>query len=189
VAEIHRASSSLPATEHTIEHELAIATRAVDHVGRLASGWRGPIDELVRRLARLSTSTEPVSQVSLHGDLKLDHLHRLGTQLVVIDIDRAGHGEAAIDLGNLLADVRWWGRGLSDELVDHAAAAVGRGYSGAVVGAPRTRVMEAIGVLRIAGRRPRLASRSWLAETARMLSVADRLVGQAEQEIGLRAIS
>jgi Phosphotransferase enzyme family len=182
-AGLHGAPAPATSAVHTVERELAIAARAVGHVGLLAGHHRNQIAELVDRLTALASATDPGPVVALHGDLKLDHLHRFQGRLLVIDIDRAAPGEAAIDLGNLLADVRWWGRSLHPDQLRAAVAAVGRGYGGDRASSPRTRLMEAVGLLRIAGRRPCLTSRRWLQETGWAIAAVEGLVVEVEREL------
>ncbi len=186
-ARIHGVSTTSAPNEHAVDNELAITARAVQHVGELAPEHRRVVEEIVERLRLAATSTDPVRVVTLHGDMKLDHLHRCDGQLVVIDIDRAGHGEAAIDLGNLMADMRWWGRADPGH-VDEAVAELVRGYDDSLAESPRVRLMEAVGLLRIAGRRPQLSSPSWLMETTRLLGTVAHLTDRLEQELGLSSV-
>jgi hypothetical protein len=188
MAQVHQVASTNTTVEHLVKHELAIATRAVQHVGDLAPELRSRVEAIVERLRGALTLTDPVEAVALHGDMKLDHLHRRQDQLLIIDIDRAGHGEAAIDLGNLSADVRWWGRAHAQELVAAATAGVVHGYGDAIAESPRAHLMEAIGLLRIAGRRPQLTSRAWLTETTQVIGVVERLTERLEQDLGVRVV-
>jgi Phosphotransferase enzyme family len=187
-ARIHGVSTTTASIEHSVDNELAIAARAVRHIGELAPQHRGTVEEIVERLWVAATSTDPVRVVTLHGDIKLDHLHRCNGQLLVIDIDRAGHGEAAIDLGNLMADIRWWGRADPAGHMDAAVAEVVRGYDDSLAESPRVRLTEAVGLLRIAGRRPQLTSPSWLVETTGLLDTVGHLTDRLERELGVSSV-
>ena len=187
LAQVHGASGDVAGAEHTVEHELLIATRAVRHLSALVIEWRTAIGELLGRLQALSLNVDPARATILHGDVKLDHLHRRRAELLMIDIDRAGHGEASLDVGNLLADVRWWGRAQPEQVTDMAISDVLVGYDGSPVASLRTRLVEAIGLLRIAGRRPRLNRSNWREETAGLLMAVDDLVARLEREVGSSA--
>ena len=44
----------------------------------------------------------------VHGDLKADHLLCGPDGIAVLDTDRSGLADPALDIGKLLADLRWW---------------------------------------------------------------------------------
>jgi aminoglycoside phosphotransferase (APT) family kinase protein len=141
------------------------------------------LDDLIGRLGSLVgvVGTGPV--VSLHGDCKLDHLHRGGSVMHLIDIDNAGPGDAALDLGNLLADVRWWARRAPREIVDASVRAVVVAY-GPLASAPSIDLVEALSLLRITARRTRPDQADWIAQTTAGIVEVEHLVERLELRLG-----
>lgn len=117
----HDSAADLAAAGGTLAqlHRTAVALRAawtvavpgctrdtVDQVARLlpdeAERARALDDAVRDRLARHSRRTD--SAVALHGDFSLDQVICADDGARLIDLDRAGLGPAARDLGGLLAD-------------------------------------------------------------------------------------
>ena len=61
--------------------------------------------EVVERLEDLPTEEPRLG----HGDLKCDNILAAEDRIWLLDLDRTGLADPAMDLGKLLADLRWWG--------------------------------------------------------------------------------
>jgi len=88
--------------------EATATARAGEHVAALLPGagatYTALLAEATERLDR--DHGEPL--VLCHGDLKCDNLLVHESGLRILDLDRARMAEPALDLGKLLADLRWW---------------------------------------------------------------------------------
>ena len=169
---------------HTLASALVTTERAVRHLRAWLASGDARLDDLLGRLGVLVGCTPESAIVSLHGDCKLDHLHRRASVMHLIDIDNSGRGEAALDIGNLLADVWWWARSAPAELVASSRQAVLDGY-GNPPDATRVALAEAIALLRIAGRRPRIDRPGWMRETEGAVASVERLVLEIERTLGI----
>jgi aminoglycoside phosphotransferase (APT) family kinase protein len=105
---IHDIDVGPVAAERGVADEVAAAARACAHITGLLPALGG-------RLRRMLDSTGeriqglPVEAPALtHGDAKCDNLLVGRDRLTVIDLDRCGYADPALDLGKLLADLRWW---------------------------------------------------------------------------------
>lgn len=93
---------------HDVRAELAATLRAGEHITTLlppvGRTYRALATEIAERLDRLPS--EPRTLV--HGDLKCDNLMVNDGQLWILDLDRSCWADPALDLGKLVADLRWW---------------------------------------------------------------------------------
>ncbi|MGW0231877.1 aminoglycoside phosphotransferase family protein [Actinopolymorpha singaporensis] len=99
-------SAHLPA--HGAEAELAATTRAAEHIQGLLPRVGGRLRDVVARIGD-GLAARPVESPTLtHGDLTCDNLLAAGDQVRLIDLDRTGFAEPALDLGKFVADLWWW---------------------------------------------------------------------------------
>ena len=115
----------------------------------------------------------------IHGDYKSDHVLVSSAGLALIDVDRAGPGDRALDLAKFLADLHWWLAPpplgpAPDVAVAQAAFLAGYGEVGREL-LRRARILEAVLVLRLAARRPGLQNANWATLTEALVSRAERL--------------
>jgi Ser/Thr protein kinase RdoA (MazF antagonist) len=90
------------------EAEAATTLRSLEHVAALAPGSAGALESLLSEtVARLTELPDETGHL-LHGDYKCDNLLVTDDRLVLLDFDRVTVGDPALDLGKLLADLRWW---------------------------------------------------------------------------------
>jgi hypothetical protein len=108
----------------------------------------------------------------------------------VIDLDRCSAGDAALDLGKLLADLRWWSAATCAGNADRAQQHFLEGYFGD--GGPsrllRGRVYEALLLLKIAAHRVPLFDARWQARIDALVSEAERALAGAERDPRLRRV-
>ncbi|GAB3077595.1 aminoglycoside phosphotransferase family protein [Nocardioides zeae] len=104
VADLHGTATGLPLEERPLR---ALA-QARDQLALLLPTEAGRIAALAARAAQALHDAPLGPVVTLHGDLSRDQLVLDGSpdtpRIGVLDLDRARRGEAADDLGNLLAD-------------------------------------------------------------------------------------
>ena len=180
LAVVHGSAMASGSRLRSLDAELATTGRAVGHLRPWLPAGTHRIDDLLGRLAVL-VARVPVAPIgSLHGDCKLDHLHRKASVMHLIDIDNAGHGETALDVGNLLADLRWSARDRSPEEVEARRRSIIEGY-GPAAAQPRVALVEAISLLRITARRPRVDRPGWIAASDDGLRSVEQLVAWLEE--------
>nr|WP_238345473.1 aminoglycoside phosphotransferase family protein [Actinopolymorpha cephalotaxi] len=99
-------SAHLPA--HGADAELAATTRAAEHIQGLLPRVGGRLRDVVARIGD-GLAGRPVESPTLtHGDLTCDNLLATPDQVRLIDLDRTGFAEPALDLGKFVADLWWW---------------------------------------------------------------------------------
>ncbi len=109
-------STSAGAGSRDARDEIAATLRAGQHIETLlptvGSDYRALVDELTAALDLIPTEAPAFN----HGDLKADNVLTLGDsagsgghpQIRLLDLDRSGPADPALDLGKFVADLRWW---------------------------------------------------------------------------------
>lgn len=92
----------------SVRVELAATRRAGEHIVTLLPGtgrtYQAVLDDVTDRLDRLPSGVATV----VHGDLKAENLVATGHRIRLLDLDRCGWADPALDLAKFLADLRWW---------------------------------------------------------------------------------
>ena len=165
----------------TLAGEIDAVERAAQHVDALL-----PLTgaALRRTLAAVRESGERAGAETatlVHGDFKLDHLLWDGAEVTVIDLDRARLGEPALDLGKMLADVRWRRAqaGLARDGDSGDRLLHGYGPIGAH-GRARAGLYEAVFLLKAAARRASLLDPGWEEVMAATVREAQGLVAAGD---------
>lgn len=141
--------------------ELRATRRACEHISALLPGAGAEIAALLERARDLYARLPQESPTFVHGDFKLDHLWEGSGGVTVMDLDSACSADPALDIGKLLADLRWQPvAGLSDEHA-HAEFLHGYGIEPAAERLARARVWEAVWLIKIAARRVPVIAPSW----------------------------
>jgi ATP-binding cassette subfamily B protein len=114
-------------SERTPEAILAAAARRAELVSAVVPELADRVDALVAWLAE--TIPDPGALVLSHGDLHVDQLLRVGTDLALVDFDELCLAPPALDLGTYIADVA---RGRSGDLaaIDAVRDPLLEGYGG-----------------------------------------------------------
>jgi hypothetical protein len=161
-----------------VHDEAARVRRAAQHLDALLPDVAASLHATIDRAVELA---EPYDgdEAIVHGDCKLSHvLAARGRNLVMIDLDRAGRGDPALDVGKMAADLRC--RCITDE--GHTGESLVREFTGAYGGDPhlvqRAAVFEALLLIKAAARRVPLFDRRWPETTGAVVSVAAGLVQQ-----------
>jgi len=101
----------LPAQDDTARDsvaEIASTVRAGEHLAALlpdvAADFLSTVKDVADDLARVPTEAPTFA----HGDAKSDNVLALGEQVRLLDLDRCGPADPALDLAKFVADLRWW---------------------------------------------------------------------------------
>jgi aminoglycoside phosphotransferase (APT) family kinase protein len=150
-----------PGPPSTLAGEIEAVERAAQHIEALLP----PAGAALRRT--LATAREWGERAGegrsalIHGDFKLDHLLWNRGTVTVIDLDRARPGEPALDMGKMLADLRWRRAGAA-AIGDGPAARLLHGYGpGGTDAGARAGLYEAIFLIKAAARRASLLDPGW----------------------------
>jgi aminoglycoside phosphotransferase (APT) family kinase protein len=100
--------AALGGTPRTGQAEVAATLRAGEHIRALLPAAGRASDALVADVARELDQVGLEPPTLIHGDLKCDNVMTAGDRLDLLDFDRAGLGDPALDLGKIVADLRWW---------------------------------------------------------------------------------
>jgi Ser/Thr protein kinase RdoA (MazF antagonist) len=154
-------SSGEPLAAHDARAELASTVRAGEHIAALlpAAGaeYRTLSEEVLDHLDRMP----PEAPSMVHGDAKSDNVVAHADRICVLDLDRCGSADPALDLGKFLADLSWWSRELAVDARPLFAALVA-GY-GACDPArwKRARLLAVLFSLKLAARRHPVHGVGW----------------------------
>lgn len=179
IHESRTAAESVPALEavgvHAVEDEAASVLRAGEHIAALlppvATTYADVVADVVDRLQRLSTEAATCT----HGDLKADNILVDGARLHLLDLDRACWAEPAMDLGKLLADLRWWSRSRGAAAAMEGALRAGYGPCTGVRWA-RAELLATLFEVKFAARRCVMHDPRWPASVREQVSrAAERL--------------
>jgi aminoglycoside phosphotransferase (APT) family kinase protein len=157
--------------ERTVQIEAASTLRAGEHIAALLPQVGQLYAALVWAAVDALDGLPGEAATFAHGDLKSDNLLVHDGQLRILDLDRSCWAEPAIDLGKLLADLRWWCPLGRDADVLSAAFRAGYGPCDPV----RCVRAELIGVLfqlRLAARRCPVHDSNWEAQVRRRVTAA-----------------
>ena len=169
LSRIHQSPAAAGLPVHTLAAELAAVARAAEAIDALLPATGASIREVLARTAEVMAALPGEDPVVLHGDYKSDHV-LVGSTTTVIDFDRCGTGDAALDLAKFLADLRWW---LPDEPARAAAEQAflaGYGHDGARLA--RARALEPLFSLKLTARRVRLHDAGWASRAAELVVAA-----------------
>lgn len=184
LAELHaQPCETMP--DRRLETEAAEWTAAADSLQSIHPAAGARSGALVRLLASRLPTTGGSRLV--HGDFYAQQVVIDGARVGVIDLDRAGQGEAALDLGTFIAHLE------RDALiglrrrhdVDAMSAALLAGYrsAGGLVAERTVRLYSAAGLLRLASEPFRMRKPDWTAETEALVARADALAGAAARTV------
>ena len=160
--------TALPRCRDADEH-VALTRRAGEHISALLpTVGKVYVDlaaHLAERLDRLPAGPSGLA----HGDLKCDHVIVDRDRLRLIDLDRAGVGDPAVDLGALLADLRWWCPGRAGRF----AVALHAGYGPCEAERwTRAQTLAALFQLRFAARRCAVHDPAWERKVRKTVAAA-----------------
>jgi aminoglycoside phosphotransferase (APT) family kinase protein len=100
-ASVHGGAAPAGGEPHTLASELARLRRRVERMAPAAPELAAEAHALLDRL----TVAEPARLTLVHGDFKPDQLLLTARGVVVLDFDRVGSGDPAVDVGNFMAQL------------------------------------------------------------------------------------
>ena len=176
---LHLIHGGVPPSEPaaTLAGEIAAVERAAQHVDALLPLTGAALRRTLTAALDAGDRTGPETPALLHGDFKLDHLLWDGDAVTVIDLDRARRGEPALDLGKMLADLRWRRAQGGHAGGTDAVERLMRGYGPiGPHGRARAGLYEAVFLLKAAARRAPLLDPGWEGVMAATVREAEELV-------------
>jgi aminoglycoside phosphotransferase (APT) family kinase protein len=164
--------------------------KAAGHIRFLTPDTGARLDELLDRARALHDRLPGEPPVLTHGDYKTDHLLATPDRLTVIDFDTCALADPALDLGKLLADIRWWAAaGRPVDLV-RAGSHLLEGYGAAdAERLLRARLYEVVVLAKLTVRRVRVADPDWARRTAELLNRCAELLDSLERDIDRGAVT
>jgi hypothetical protein len=161
----------------TLAGEIDAVERAAQHVDALLPEAGSALRRTLAAVREAGDRTGPQTATLVHGDFKLDHLLCGGGTITVIDLDRARLGEPALDLGKMLADLRWRRVGAGAAGGRHSRDRFLGGYGPiGTHGQARVGLYEAVFLLKAAARRAPLLDPSWERVVAAAVREAEKFV-------------
>jgi aminoglycoside phosphotransferase (APT) family kinase protein len=169
--------------ELSADREVTATLRASEHITALLPASGRTFAALVADIARELEGRSIEAPTLIHGDLKCDNVMVTGRRIRLLDFDRTGLGDPALDLGRLMADLRWslMGDGrTSDELVEAFRSGYGPCDDGRW---ERARPLSVLFQLKFAARRCQVHDEGWAERVhARILDAATNL--ERERALG-----
>ncbi len=177
----HDAAGSLDRDEgpaHDASGEVRATLRAGEIVGGLCPSlgvrYRAVAEEVLARLPEA-----PGTAVTFtHGDVKGDNLVIARGRVAFLDLDRMARADRALDLGKLLADLRWLTPSASshdDRRIDALAA----GYGAADPTCwQRARLLAVLFQLKLAARRTAIHEGAWEQRMETAVAAAEQALAQ-----------
>lgn len=156
----------------TGDAEVRTVARACEALQVLLPDVGAQVRDTLARTTDLMATLPAEDPVFLHGDYKSDHL-LIGAATTLIDFDRCGVGDPALDVAKFMADLRWWLRG--PRLVA-AQRSFLEGYGDDGARLIRARALEPLFSVKLTARRVRLHDSGWEARAGALVSdAANRL--------------
>jgi Ser/Thr protein kinase RdoA (MazF antagonist) len=187
---IHSTTPRLVADKrHTLDGEVRAVARASEHIAALSPPTGATIETILERVRALDSHLPREELTFIHGDFKLDHVWVTPGMVTLLDLDRCCIGDAALDIGKFLADLRWWFTQRGDDL-GQAREQFLDGYFGGTR-TPlllRARLYEALLVVKIAARRVSLFDSRWRITTDALVTEAEHVLTALEVDAPLTRV-
>jgi aminoglycoside phosphotransferase (APT) family kinase protein len=150
------------APAHDVGDEAAETLRAAQHIEALLPAAGVQARRVVDRALAAYAGVPRGPARFVHRDFKADHLLVGPGRLTLIDFDSCFRGDPAIDVAKFLADLDWWHvRRRSPAAVVHQHAFLAGYHGRGRPAAPAARILHALFLVKLAARRPPLASTDW----------------------------
>lgn len=162
------------------EAEIAATARAGEHIVALlpevGADFLALVEDVADELGRIPTEAPTFT----HGDVKSDNVLAFGEQVRLLDLDRCGPADPALDLAKLIADLRWWS-GDGGDLSRTLTSAFRDGYGDCDEARwERATHLSQLFQLKLAARRCAVHDPAWVTDVrARVSSAAPVLAGGA----------
>lgn len=157
--------------ERTVQLEATSTLRAGEHITALLPSVGRTYVALVQAVVDCLDRMPVETAAFAHGDFKCDNLLVHDGQVRVLDLDRSCWAEPAMDLGKLLADLRWWCPLGHD--ADALSAAFGAGYGSCDPARwNRAELLAVLFQLKLAARRCAVHDTHWEAQVRHRIAAA-----------------
>lgn len=156
-----------------VDDEVAAVGRAAETICALLPGSRSAVAHVLSCTPELLDRLANEAPTFVHGDYKCDHL-LVGRTATLIDLDRCGCGDPALDLAKFLADLRWWLGGAGADGLAQAEERFLAGYRCESGRLARARALEPLFSLKVAARRVHVHETEWDRRTADLVEAAAR---------------
>ena len=175
---IHNIDPGPLAAERGVADEVMATTRACAHITGLLPALGDRLHRLLDGVGERVQGLPAEAPALTHGDAKCDNLLVDRDRLTVIDLDRCGCADPALDIGKLLADLRWWcGRNGLDTGTAQTVFLAGYGDCDRARLA-RARAYEVLFGVKIAARRLGVDDPAWVHQVAEALGRAESLLAR-----------
>lgn len=164
--------------ERDLDGEVRTVLRACEAMIGLQPGLGATAVSVVERAREGLLALDQEAVTVVHGDLKADHLLCAADGVAVLDTDRSALADPALDIGELLADLRWWSWVSAGRDAAAAENDLLGGYGPAGPRLARARLYAALLLVRMAARRIPVASRDWAPRTAELVAIAGQALSQ-----------
>jgi aminoglycoside phosphotransferase (APT) family kinase protein len=164
--------------ERDLDGEVRTVLRACEAMVGLQPELGATALSVVERAREGLEELEQEAVTVVHGDLKADHLLCGAHGIALLDTDRSALADPALDIGKLLADLRWWSWVSAGPDAGAAEDELLAGYGSAGPRVARARLYAALLLVRMAARRIPVAGRDWAPRTAELLAIAGQAVSQ-----------
>jgi aminoglycoside phosphotransferase (APT) family kinase protein len=174
--------------QYELAAEISAIGRASQHIPVLLPEAKPRITALLVKAQELHDRLPQEHPAVAHGDFKLDHLWLGRDGFTLIDLDKCGVADPALDIGKFLADLHWWHLMADRTGVPEAQREFLDGY-GAVRSSSRVRrarVYEAVLLVKIAARRATLFDRRWHSLTEDLVARGEKSLAVLERECRAR---
>jgi hypothetical protein len=161
----------------SISYEARRVMRACAGIAGLREDLAARARSVVEVAAGRLETVEAERPTLVHGDMKADHLFLVDDGIAVLDPDRCAIADPALDLGKLLADLRWW-EWVTGNAFTELEAALLAGYRADAARLRRARLFAALLLVKMAGRRVSVARRDWTVATSEVIDIACGLLDQ-----------
>ena len=170
----------------TIDTEIKAIARASEHVSALLPKVGAKISETLELASELHQQLPQEPPSFTHSDLKADHLWVTQNGLTLIDFDTCSLADPASDIGKFLADLQWWYAVYGQAGVEQAQKQFISGYALEAQEArlARSRLYEALILVKITVRRVPLFDRNWVERTEWLVDCAGQTIRALAMELG-----
>jgi hypothetical protein len=158
--------------ERRLEDDVLAVNRACEAMAALRPDLGVTAARVVDVAGHAIDGLEQEDPTLVHGDMKAHHLLVGAGAMHVLDADRCGRADPALDVGKLVADLRWWAWASGRGDAAAAEAELLRGYGGGGARLARARFYAALMLVKMAARRVSVAERDWERRSAQVLALA-----------------
>jgi aminoglycoside phosphotransferase (APT) family kinase protein len=156
--------------------EVASTLRAGEHIMALlpdvGSAYRALVEDVAAGLDALPHEAARFT----HGDLKADNVLVSGERVRLLDLDRSGPADPALDLGKFVADLHWW---FAAEQARELVAAFRAGYGdGEPARWERAHLISRLFGLKLTARRCAVHDPSWESDVRARVTAAAPLMAR-----------